>query len=872
MPTDPNDPHDTEDLAGEATNVSAPTGMDADFNTVPEALVGPKTAPNAVPPRRAPVAHAPVRPAPKQQPAPSHEPRPADAPLSAHKLVPPSPKPAGSPRVSPPLNPAPIEERTSAVPEGLVAKAPSTAFKKRGFTGTIMGTMVFLAQSKKIPLGVKIGAPLLIIAGMVTASLVFVNVRAREAATATLNAALALPPHEAVPRVRELDLSELEPDARARAIRFLGQQRDAASVNRFIEALGDTPEVQRAAVGALAAVGAPGATPAADALGGLLDAENAELARDAAWALVRIEDGRGIPTTLENIAAGSAPDLPSYDPRTLAETMGRDGLLQALGHASPTIRQLAAYHLGDYCQTQDTLAISAIARDDDAATADTAIVTLARCDPTAAASFVSGALESGIERWNGLYTRMRQDAGAAGLGLLLPFAPDAAAHRWIVREMAASGDARAADALLAELERVEAPSVQDRLDTALALSTGADGRLLDVLGPLLQSADDDHAMAAIAMLGHASNADAVAATLVDLVRGDSPARRNAAIDAMASAGVCSDDAQRQLARLWTQRPHRAHALRALGGCRAERAVAAAALEVSAPLATPVSAEAGAYRLAALYAVTAAEHADVAPALYDQLIDPGTDGRVRDALADALAELAPDGLRDRALDQMMDPEVARPIRLALRRMLAGGVSTSSVPRLLGFVRGGADDDRTRDAAIVLGLAHHAGSREELVGLLSDDRARRHAALALLLGGDAETAGPLAAAIAAHDDVSSALASDLQHPPWTFIRGRSVLPDLASAVPLRDARYVAPLSKLCEVLSAPPEGLRAPTPIALRRELLHSLVAGDTDDARALAAEGLACSGARSAVLNVRDGRATGAAAARRALSQVGARDE
>ena len=141
---------------------------------------------------------------------------------------------------------------------------------------------------------------------------------------------------------------------------------------------------------------------------------------------------------------------------------------------------------------------------------------------------------------------------------------------------------------------------------------------------------------------------------------------------------------------------------------------------------------------------------------------------------------------------------------------------------------------------------------------------------MLGGEGETARPLAAAVRANDDVSSALASDREHPPWTFIHGRSVLPYLASAVPLRDAGYVRPLAQLCEALTTPPEGLRAPTQLALRRALLQTLVSSDSSaSSREFAAEGLACSGARRAVLHVRDRRATGAAEARRALSPVAA---
>ncbi len=841
MPLNPSDPHDLggglDELEGEATAVTA----------APPGALRPSPA---TPPRSGAL---PPGPRPEDR-------RPAESP---HKYVPPPLQAAPRP-IADPFAPVP---RASGVPEGLVTKAPTKAFKKRGFTGTIMGTMVFIAQSKKIPLGIKIGAPVLLIAATVTGTLVYMQSRARDTATANLEAALELPVDEAVSRLRTLDLSDLEPEGRVRALTFLGEHRDTASVPRFMDSLDDTLVVQRAAVAALASVGAPSGTPAAEALVGLLEAEDDELRRDAAWALVRLEDGRGVEVTLANLAAGTPPTLSSYAPRVLAEAMGRDDLLVALAHPSPTVRQFAAYHLGDYCRPEDTGAISAIARDPDTATADTAIVTLARCDAPAAAPIVQAALQASPARWNGLYTRMQQGAGAAGLGLLLPHAPDAPAHRWIVHEMAASLDPRAAEALYAELARVDEPSTRDRLDTALALVSAGDTRTLEVLAPLLAAEDDETALAAIAMLGRSTDGEVVREVLLDLARSAPEARRRAAIDAMASAAVCGSDAERQLTRLLAQRPYRDGALRALAVCGVERAGEVAEREVGTPLESPFSAERGTYRLAALEAVASMGRAAVAPALFEQIGAPGTDPRIRTAIADVLAVLAPDGMRDRALDQMMDPEAPRPVRLALRRVLSAGISNASVPRLIGFVRGGADDDRTRDAAIVLGLARHAPSRGELVELLDDERGGRHAALVLMLGGDDETAGPVAAHIAADDGLRATLAADLEHLPWPLHRGRPVLPLLASAVPLRDAGYVTPLSQLCETLTNPPEGLGAPDPLDMRRALLETLTTSESANARELAAEGLACSGGRSAVLNVRDSRGPGAAEARRALSQT-----
>ncbi|MEQ8453521.1 MAG: HEAT repeat domain-containing protein [Sandaracinaceae bacterium] len=861
------------ELEGESTVVS----------TAPPAQIPPPAATPQQPvsPRPAPQRPAPQRPGPQAPSTPSARPPQPLAPSPFGSAPPGSPFGGPPPQGAPPspfsqppqgAAPSPFAQEPPrpapqpALPAGLVQKTKKGGgFFGKTMAGTVMGTMVFLAKSKRIPTGVRVASVLLVVGGVAAAIAVFWTMRARDQANAQLEAALARPDGAGVAQVRALAEEGLEDPSMVRAIEYLGALRDGPSVPILEAALEESPEVQRAAAAALAEIGPPAAQPAADALAARLSSED-ELVRDhAAWALVRLGDARGVEAILAALSAGSMPSIPSYDPYTLADVMEHEGLLAAAGHDSANVRQLAAFHLGDHCAPSDEPALARLAGDDDASVANAATVTLARCDMGAAAAQVQAGLGAHPDRWNALYTQMRDSVGAPGLALLLPHAPNAGAHRTMVHEIATSMDPRAPDVLVAELARLETPSAQDRFDVARALAAESDPRLVEVLEPMLASEERDHAALAMEMLGTTERAEDVEARLLPLLR-TARERRAMVLAALADAGVCTEGAQRAMTPHLTRGDARAQALRALGGCGHERALELAREEVGAPLRAPITQSQGELRLAALEVVAARGQEDLAPALFEQLEDPDTEPRVRSAIADALGVLASDALRDRAVDRMTDPSRPRAVREAALRVLRFGVAASSVPRLVGFVRGGEDDERTRQAAIVLGLAHHAGSRAELTELLDDERARRSAAVALSLDADEASARALAAQVTAEDAVQAASARGLQETPWIFAAGDAEgdYADLGAAVRLRDAGYAAPLSRLCETMVAEEDGLARSSLLERRRRFRSHLTESGDAATRALAAEGLACAGARGALLAVRDAGGVGADEARAVL--------
>ena len=775
--------------------------------------------------------------APRASSSPSFQPPPSSASLPPQS-APSHPSAASFPPQSPPSAPAdpfapapnPFSPgaagREPVAPEGLRPAAPAGMVQKgkpgggfggsKTFAGTIMGTMVFLAKSKSVPLAAKIGGVVILVGALAATSVVLLQMRSRDQARQALDAALALPEGEGVTRVRELLAEGLDDESELRAIAFLGEHHDGQAVGLLTEELDGSLEVQRAAAGALAEIGPPDAQPAMTALGGLLDAEDTTLRSRAAWALARLGDGRGLDALIAAVAAGDAPSLPSYDPGALADLMGREGLLAALSNESGTVRQFAAYHLGEVCQAGDEQAITSAAQDADAAVASTAVVTLARCGMSSAPAQVAAMLSRDPTRWNTLYSQMHHDVGAPGLGMLLPHAPDAGTRRALIDELESSGDPRASDVLVAALQGEERPSARDRMKTAEALAAASDPRLVEVLAPMLESDDADRVRTAIALLGRTAAPETVEERLRTIATGSSELRV-AALDAMAAAGVCGEDTQRVVQRWLFSRQTKTSALRMLGRCGNERAVEMARREVGEPLATPITEEQGLYRLAALDVVASGESADVAPALVAQLEEPTTDPRIRVAIADTLGVIAPEGTRDHVLDVMLDERAPRAVRSAAFRLLRHGVAPSSVARLMGFVRGGEDDERTGRSAVLLGLFATPESRTELAQLLGDDRAKAQAAVALALGADDAAAEALAALIHEDEDVATSNGRALADPPWLFPAADRTALQRAIAGPalqprggLRRALLEALRGARCGVAGGDPPARPAPAP--------------------------------------------------------------
>jgi hypothetical protein len=207
-----------------------------------------------------------------------------------------------------------------------------------------------------------------------------------------------------------------------------------------------------------------------------------------------------------------------------------------------------------------------------------------------------------------------------------------------------------------------------------------------------------------------------------------------------------------------------------------------------------------------------------------------------------------------------------VRQALVRALRRRTPSPALSRLMGYVRGGEDDERSRAATVIVGEQASPEIRAELVTLLADERAKRHAAFALALGGDAASADALARTLTADTALATEVNTRLTELEWELVP-ELVIPRVLHAVRLREHALGLALDRYTAALRASEGGPASPSARALRRQLEAHMEDADAETRRG-AAEALAGLGARGALLALRARGGAGAEEAAAVLAPRG----
>jgi HEAT repeat protein len=749
----------------------------------------------------------------------------------------------------------------SHLPTGLTKKTKKKGGFANTFQSTILGTAVFIAEmQKKVPLRTKIAvAVFLLVVGAGTTFVVY-RQRERAEAEAALASALARPDVEALPTLRQLIAeSPLDDTGRIRAIERVERARDAGAVPALMAALGFSEEVRVAAALALARIGAPGAAPATERLRAILAEAGPAKALPYAWALTALGDPGAAQIVVEALPSGAPQTLPGYDTALLAAALGRERLMSYLGHADPRVRQFAAASLGPLCDPSVVPVLTNAASDAAREVRIAAMVSLGRCGTTEALQALSGALAADRSLWPALQTAFLNEVGAPAIALLLAHVDDAATRSSILTLLAASVDPRAGDAFLAELARRPDADERVRLQLAAALAEISDPRLVTVLEPVLNARNPTWTMAAIDILGRTGRPEDVEPTLVALAAanlGDRGAIRRAALAALAEAGACGPAAREQYARHAATIPG---ALRGLARCGDPAAVPIARplLDRRLPRRGETTAEQGEMLLAALEVAARAHLTDLAPRLLEHATDAEADPWLRSEAGAVLGVLADEPTLDTVADRVVDARTPEGVRAALVRALRRRTPASALPRLMGYVRSGEDDARTMAATVILGEHATAGIRTELVGLLGDDRAKRNAAFALALSGDAASAEALGRALSGDNALLGSLQERFRELGFEIVPD-TLLARIEHGLRLRSQNFGLMLERYYRTLREAEPGPVTPSPRAIRR-MLEARTLDPDPEKRRIANEALLGLGARGILL------------ARRAAGGEGARE-
>jgi HEAT repeat protein len=747
------------------------------------------------------------------------------------------------------------------VPKGLTQRKSGARFNNK-FASTVMGTAMFVAEmQRKVPLRTKLLTLVLALAVAGVGGWAWVDARDRSRSAEAITAALGTPHETGAPRVQTLLEEGLHSTSRASAYRYLGEAGHAPAVPLLVAALERSGEERKTAAEAIARIGAPAGQPAREPLAVMLTSSDPGEVFLAGWALVSLGDPRGLDVTLRALADGTLQQTPSYDAAKLATLLGRDGLIAKLGDANPVVRQFAATWLAPICDDTAVTALSSASRDPAQQVAVAACVSLGRCGTPAALGAIAAALASTPALREPLGQAFAHDVGAPGLSLLLQTTDDRSTRALLGRLISELFDPRAGDAFVAELERTPDPA--GRIAIARALAEVGDARAAGIVAPLLADADDAVARQIVDMLGAIGEPSAAEPVLLDLLR----TRRDlagAVLVAMGEARACSAESVAAARGLLGASATQPWALGMLARCGD-----AAAGPVALRLLQRPGRDDGNAAFAAFDAVARLGLREASAPLYGWLENAGVDARLRLAAADALGLVGDDATLERVVNRLIDPGTPSDQRTALARALQHRVPASVLPRLMGYLRSGANDDRTLALVVVVGLAGDAALAPELATLLDDDRARANAAVALALGGADEGLRALAARMRADRALDEIVRTRVASVKPLFdardLESGRLYDRLERLLRLRERGIGAFFDAYARALT---EGSRHPGALSareLRRGLMRDLQ-GPDERKRRLAAAGLLAAGARGVLLAVRAGRGVGAVEADAVLSR------
>ncbi|MEM6959357.1 MAG: HEAT repeat domain-containing protein, partial [Myxococcota bacterium] len=620
--------------------------------------------------------------------------------------------------------------------KGVTKKKKGGGFNGK-FGSTIMGTALFMVEmQKKVPLKTKLAVLFFLLLAGGFGGYVWREWSLETEARETLASVLAMEPSEQGSRLRQLlGDGHLDETGRVQAREQLVALGDADVAPFLIEGLSGSDDELIGAATALVRVGLPGAAealPVMNARLGEVETEQEQLV--LAWALVALGDSAPLERVLDGLQSGALQSIDGFEENLLADRMGRDALQEALGDSREVVRQLGAEHLGFLCDASVVPGLIEATSDASEPVVLAAMVSLGKCGTPEALAAAASALERTAAQRTSAQVAFEYKVGAPGLGLLFPYATTDEAKGALLSAMSTSADPRLGDVILQELVRSPEPNTQTRLQMVRAMAEVGDARALEVAEPLLAHEDEQWRIAAIQGLAFGPpNADTTARFL-ELLR--DRALRSIVVKSLGEQRACDEEVRSAMNRIGGP-----DALRAAGRC-GESGERALSLIQRGGAQGRVTASDGAIRLAAYDVLARAPVPEATEPMYERLVDSSYDARLRNAAAHTLGIVADDTTRQRLMDKALEVGGNDSIRSAARTVLRHGAPDAGADRLIGYLRSGGDDERTRFAVELVALWSPATFDRELRELLDDERAQTNAAVALSYRGTPESAEALA----------------------------------------------------------------------------------------------------------------------------------
>lgn len=681
------------------------------------------------------------------------------------------------------------------------------------------------------------------------------------------------------------------PDLKVRLLQNIGHFRDERAVPAIIDELENGGIVRRQAAAALVQIGRPAADAAKAKLLEELPKTDARDRAQVIWALAVLEAREASDEILEAFRTGLIARIDGYDPRVVARAIGVERLIsdELLMHEEASVRVLTAHSLaeaGDPAVVEPLIRLleSEIARGDEGRNAEvlrSAAVGLGRTADARAAGPLFRALESGAGNRRELLDALSRSVAGPALAELLKRATSERDRRDLTRLVAATHDARVADALAAMLDDKDEEIRQIAL---YGLAEINDPRAQPLLLDIAHDSDHTEARKALEALRLIATKEAVP-SLLKLLK-DRPGRR---ADTMAALGATRDPAAARalMAELDSDDSEvAAMALANIGddaSYRRLREIAARPRDLKLG-ATNFNERRSANdkiirkRRGAIRALGIAGRTDAIPLLMRIVEDGEDDYELRTFAAESIGQLAgPDEMRE-VLKKLSGSEITRASKGYYIQALWQKAQPTLNETLLNLIGSNEPTDLRRAAAIAIGYAADPSNDARLLNLLANERTAPQAAIALSMSGGESATRRLIERMGESTDLREIVSDpytsrDLR---WfdtltkTMFEDGSIYRRLRTANQLRlgdgNRSYGFAHAKLLELLKRPGVGPNGTHPRFVREQLWEALNGGDAE-VRAIVASTLLEMGERGLLLRARDEGGVGGDAARAVLDPI-----
>ena len=545
-------------------------------------------------------------------------------------------------------------------------------------------------------------------------------------------------------------------EVKIRAIRNLGYFRDSASVPLLTEALNDGPQVRRAAAGALAKIGSPDADAAKSKLLEILPTTDETVDRNrVVWALAVLgaQDDTFIEMLLERFSAGGLQEIDGFDDRVITRTLGiaRLSSEQLTNHEEESVRVLTAHALAEAANDQAVAPLARmltneLEREDDKQSSEVIRATaagLGRTGSSNAARPLFQMLERQPAMNSVVIDALSKSTAAPQLASLLNEANNDETRLDLVRLLVASHDPRVVDALAGLLNDA---NIEIKGMAAIALAKFGDNRAAPVLFELTQLEDNDELVSdALESLRYVADSEWTS-RIAELL--ETHAYRKASV--LRILGATKDPTaarhlERELqgddvnaaARALAELDHEASYRRLLRNVVRPQNVDMTAFNAADR--SLANEDTLAIRRAAILAMGYFGREDAIDELMQVVEDDLDDYELRGLASAAIGHLGDATVIGEVLTKIQDDTISEAGRRYYVQALWQRPHREISTQLLELI-GNAEVDANirRAAALAIGYTADPSNDERLIALMENESSRRHAALAIVLGGGEQSA--------------------------------------------------------------------------------------------------------------------------------------